>query len=100
MYVNYRLHFTFQSATIQLKGLNVLFERSQRPINLDEVAIAIAAKMGIESNKKSSATSLLDEIGHFLATGDFEEKSDKIVCVNPTLLTLDDKKWEVSGMTI
>ena len=42
-----------------------------------------------------SINSLVDEIEYFLKTGDFELKPGKIVCVNPTLLTLGNKLWQV-----
>ena len=51
----------------------------------------------IRLNKNDFSSGVVNEIEGFLKTGDFESKADRIVCINPTLLTLDDDKlWEVS----
>ena len=84
---------------MQWKGVDALLKNRPKTIDLTDVTKAIAAKMGIKSDDISSSNSILDEIENFLIKGDFEEKSDQIVCVNPTLLSLDDMKWEVSGIT-
>ena len=52
--------------------------------------------MGISNKDFHFGKSFLDNVEHFLQTDDFEPKTLKTVCLNPTLLTLDNKRWEVS----
>ena len=65
-------------------------------VSLRDISKIIALHMGLDKSDFPSDDKLLDTIEYFLKTGDFEEKSVKPVCVNPTLLTLDDNLWEVS----
>ena len=61
------------------------------------LAQAIVSSMGIKAEEIIATTreSLVEEVELFLRTGDFEAKTDVIVCVNPTLLTMDEKLWRV-----
>ena len=61
----------------------------------------IGEGMAICTGNDADSASLISivnagEIERFLRTGDFAAKVDNIVCLNPTLLTLDDKYWRVS----
>ena len=51
--------------------------------------------MGINLEETPSVHRLLDEMELFLTKGDLETKTFKIVCLNTTLLSLDDKLWQV-----
>ena len=69
-------------------------------ISLREIAEEITIQIGIRvEDIPTLGKGYVDEIEHYLRTGDFEQKTDKIVCVNPTLLTLDDKQWQVNITT-
>lgn len=63
-------------------------------IRLSEIAQDILRNIGLRVQDTASSQVLADEIEYYLKMGDFESKSEKIVCVNPTLLTLDDKLWK------
>lgn len=65
--------------------------------SLREIAASILKHICTQTKEESPSSSnhsTLNEIEHFLKTGDFEAKTKKIVCANPTLLTLVDKHWE------
>ena len=65
-------------------------------ISLREIAASILAQICTQNNEESPSSdhSIVNEIENFLKTRDFEAKKKKIVCANPTLLTLVDKHWE------
>ena len=65
--------------------------------SLENIAVMMAICTGNDANSASLINIVnASEIERFLRTGDFAAKIEKIVCLNPTLLTLDDKYWRVS----
>ena len=68
--------------------------REGTDVELKQIASYISKY--IEQIPDTRTTVVLREIIHYVTNGDFESKSDdQIVCVNPTLLTLDKKLWQV-----
>ena len=60
-----------------------------------EIAANLVVEMGVNLEDTPSVHRLLDEMELFLTKGDLETKTFKIVCLNTTLLSLDDKLWQV-----
>ena len=96
-----RHQFILDSCAISLMGMDKFSESKEKnpSVNLvdyKEMAKAQAPLMGIDVDSSPLSINVMNEIEFFLETGDLEPKKDKIICVNPTLLTLDDTFWEVS----
>ena len=65
---------------------------SAQQFNFKKLAqLMISFVMGIKIEDMPANYCIVDEMENFLRTGDIEAKVDKIVCVNPSLLTLDEK---------
>jgi hypothetical protein len=69
---------------------------SSASVSLSDIAILLSYKTGLISDANPSRSNLSDEIEIFLRNGDFEPKSDPVVCFNPTLLTTDQKTLQVT----
>ena len=78
-------------ATIKSKKLN---PRSAL-FSMAHFALLIIGHLGIHSKDSFAHQSLQSEIEFLLKTGDLIAKVGKVVCVNPTLLSLEDKIWQV-----
>ena len=96
-----RLQYIIDSGTMIFNGIEETIENHFRPNNpsfllasVKDIANIIADKMGIKRVAPSTDRTM-DEIKYYLNTGDFEPKTENIVCFNPTLLTLGDKLWQV-----
>lgn len=97
----FREQFTLNCGSIKIKSLKEFSESQQKenpPLELvtfKDIAESITVRLGLNNNGFSSG--VVNEIVGFLKTGDFDIKTNKIVCINPTLLTIDDDKlWDVS----
>ena len=99
-----RLQFIQDSDAIFYEGIDNVVESKRRGYasdlanNLTDIAVFFTHKIGIKYEDTPQVKSLVRELECFVRTGDFEpitKKSEKIVCFNPTLLTLDDQRWEV-----
>ena len=66
-------------------------------ISLRDIARNITASMGYNVDNLSLSSCLVEEVLYFLRIGDFELKAGKIICINPTLLTLEDNLWQVNA---
>ena len=60
-----------------------------------EIAANLVVEMGVNLEDTPSVGRLVDEMELFFKTGDLQPKTSLVVCLNPTLLTLDDKLWQV-----
>ena len=65
-------------------------------MSLTEILPVLMAHYGFHDS--ASSKQIKGEMEKFLRTGDFEPKADGIVCVNPTLLTLDETTWQVIAL--
>ena len=95
-----RLQFIQDSGDISFDDVDAVAaikkrNSSKASVNLSDIAILLSYKMGVTSEASPSRTSLSEEIEIFLRKGDFEPKSDPIVCFNPTLLSMDQKLLQV-----
>ena len=60
-----------------------------------EIAANSVVRMDINLENNPSVQRLVDETELFLTKGDLEPKTFTVVSLNPTLLTLDNKLWQV-----
>ena len=60
-----------------------------------EIAADLVGRMGVNLEETPSVQRLVGEMELFLSKGNLEPKHYKVVCLNHTLLTLDDKVWQV-----
>ena len=88
------------AGAIQLKTFDELLESKKRDLSSSLVSLRQIGKIvsiySVGIDIPTQGIEHANEIEFFLRTGDFELKANKIVCLNPTLLTLDDEQWEVS----
>ena len=88
------------SAAVHYEGFAKFFEtKQQNPssflVSLKDIAAGLVLRMGVNFEETPSVQRLVDEMECFLRTGDLQPKNYKVLCLNPTLLTLDDKLWQV-----
>ena len=100
LYIFKRLQFILDSAAVRWEGFaKFLGTKEQNPlsslISLRKIAATLVVRMGVNLEETPSVQRLLEEMELFLTTGDFKPKTAQVVCLNPTLLTLDDKLWQV-----
>lgn len=80
------------------EGFKMLVENPPPLVSVRDIAEGIMSNVGIRvEDIPLLGKSFVDEIEYFVQTGNVSNKTDKIVCVNPTLLTLEDKLWEVTS---
>ena len=94
----FRLQFILDSGAIRRVDFDEFLKSKQHIpsaslISLKEIAESLLVQIGI--NIQPSVYRLLEEMELFLQTGDFEPKTFKVCCLNPTLLTLDEQIWQV-----
>jgi len=97
----FRLQFILDSAAVCYRGFTKFLETKEQNsssslFSLREIAAGLVGRMGVNLEETPSFHRLWDEMELFLTTGDFEPKTFKVVCLNPTLLTSDDKLWQVN----
>ena len=99
----YREQFIIESAAFRTTPIHEEFmiKKAQNClsdlISLRDIACNITASMGYNVDNLSLSSSLVEEVLYFLRIGDFEVKAGKIICINPTLLTLEDNLWQVNA---
>ena len=95
-----RLQFILDSFVVYGGGFTKFLETKEQNsssslFSLREIAAGLVGRMGVNLEETPSVHRLWDEMELFLTTGDFEPKTFTVVCLNPTLLTSDDKLWQV-----
>ena len=97
-----RLQFIKDSDSIFYEGIKKVAESKKRNVSfpqasVNEIATYFTHKIGIKYEDTPQIKNFVAEIANFVKTGDFEVKSEQtVVCFNPTLLTLEDKLWQVT----
>ena len=100
LYIFKRRQFILDSGAIHCGGFAKFYKtKQQNPssslLSLRKIATGLVLRMGVNLEETPSVQRLLDEVELFLTTGDFKPKTAQVVCLNPTLLTLNDKLWQV-----
>ena len=96
----FRLQFILDSAAVCYRGFTKFLETKEQNsssslFSLREIAANLVLRMGVNLEETPSVQRLVGEMELFLSKGNLEPKHYKVVCLNPTLLTLDDKVWQV-----
>ena len=99
LYIFKRRQFILDSGAIHCGGFAKFYKtKQQNPssslLSLRKIATGLVLRMGVNLEETPSVQRLVDEMECFLTTGDLQLKTF-VVCLNPTLLTLDDKLWQV-----
>ena len=100
LYIFKRLQFILDSGAVHYEGFaKFIVTKQQNPlsslVSLRNIAANLVVRMGVNLEETPSVQRLVGEMELFLSKGNLEPKHYKVVCLNPTLLTLDDKVWQV-----